>query len=215
MSITSMAQDSALRLTPGSLTTTEVAVKAAESAVDAVRTGASTAEAIAKGTEDAKAAKAEGGTIARSASSGPLSQLVKYIPTETIALYIAAQGALGTAPASNAGGAANADFTGQWIIVGSLLIATFLLTIGLSYRSQKDANRGESFKFPIFESLAASAAFLVWAFSLPGTPLNDFPGYSETAWSSFIILAGTIAIGSAAHILGKSISWQKISDVEN
>lgn len=86
----------------------------------------------------------------------------------------------------------------------ALLAITIVLTAGLSYRSQKNANKDAEFSFPAFDVLAAGAAFLVWALSLPSTPLRDFSTNDFSAWNSVLILGGTIAIATAAHITGSS-----------
>ena len=67
--------------------------------------------------------------------------------------------------------------------------------LGLSYRAQRNAN--SSVQWPWFEMFASGAAFLVWAFSLPSTPLRDLPWYDYGAWNSFVILVGSIGISGA------------------
>jgi hypothetical protein len=135
--------------------------------------------------------------------------LVKYIPTETLALYIALQAALGDVPLPASGKISDADFGRQWTAAWIMLGVTAFLAVGLSYRSQKNANRRAPFKFPFFEMLAASAAFLIWSLSLPSTPLRSIAGYDYSVWNSFIILAGTTAIAVLAYVLGKTVSLKK------
>jgi hypothetical protein len=213
MSISSMAEDSALRLGPQAVvpSTATVAAAAAATAAAAAASGATREEAISQGEQAATTVQADGQAAATPPS--PLSQLVKYIPTETIALYIAVQGALGEVSAPAGKPLSDADFTSRWIWVGVMFVVTLALTIGLSFRSQKTATGDPTFQFPAFEVMAAGLAFAVWALSLPGTPLSDFEGYEFSAWNSVIILAGTIAISTSAYIFGKTVAWQKIVDV--
>jgi hypothetical protein len=141
-----------------------------------------------------------------------LATLVKYIPTESIALYVAIQAALGEPSVRTGGKISDADFTSRWMWMWAILALTALMTTGLSYRAQKNANGKAPFIFPIFDVLAAGAAFAVWALALPSTPLRDFAGYDYSAWSSVLILGGTIAIASSAYVLGKTVTWTKVVD---
>ncbi|MEU6351039.1 hypothetical protein ABZ896_17150 [Streptomyces sp. NPDC047072] len=92
----------------------------------------------------------------------------------------------------------------------ALFLTTIALTTGLSYRKQKEANASDPFRFPLVEVLAASAGFLVWALSLPSTPLRDFCGYTPSSWGPFILLAGTITIATTVYIAGKTVTWKKM-----
>jgi uncharacterized membrane protein len=216
MSISSMSEDSALRLTAPAKARPKVedmAAAAASAAATAAATGATTDEA-AREAKAAVEAVRENATGSRTAvSSSPLTVLTKYIPTETITLYIAIQAAVGEIARPASGKISDADFTSRWVWLAIMLAATILLTIGLSYRSQKNANPVDKFSLPLFEMLAAGAAFLVWALSLPTTPLLDFAGYNYNAWNSVIILVGTVLIATVAYVLGKTVAWEKVADV--
>jgi hypothetical protein len=214
MSISSIAQDSALRLAtpkPAELSLEEIAGTAATTAAAAVTKGTSQETAVEEGKLAAQAAKAEGTPPPTSVSADPLAQLVKYIPTETITIYVAVQAALGEVHTPANGSISDADFGSRWIWLVAILAITLALTAGLSYRAQKDAQAGTKFTWPVFEVLAAGAAFLVWALSLPSTPLRDIRGYNYSAWNSVIILVGTVGIAAAAYVFGKTVSWQKIA----
>ena len=126
-------------------------------------------------------------------------------------MYVAVQAALGdVSPPKGGGPVCNADFSGRWIWLWILMVLTILLTIGLSYRSQKNARPTAPFKVPLFEVIAGSAAFLVWMPSLPSTPLRDFCGYDYSAWNSVVLLGGTVIIAAAA-CPGQTASWQKVA----
>ena len=207
MSLSSLAQNSALRLTAPSTSRREIVEQASDAAARAAATNATPAEAK-KMVEDA----AEGAEKAKEVSvpSGPLAQLVTYVPTETLTLYVALQAALGDVTAPEGGQISDADFTPGWVWLSVFSGFTFLLTIGLSYRAQKNKDADKKFSIPWFESFAAVAAFLVWAFALPSTPLRDFAGFDYSAWNAFIILAGTVAIAVTAYVFGKDVSWEKV-----
>jgi uncharacterized membrane protein len=209
MSISSIAEESALRLTPPAAaapSVADVAAAAAATTAAALAGGATQADAIQQGQQ--VAAPADTGGVGPS----PLAQLVKYIPTETITLYVAVQAALGDLVAPKGKSIADADFASRWTWMWIMFAITAVLTTALSYRSQKNANESAPFRVPYFDVLAAGAAFLVWALSLPSTPLRDFSGYNYNAWDTVIILGGTVAIATAAYVLGKNVSWQKVVD---
>jgi hypothetical protein len=211
MSISSIAEESTLRLTPTRVSmpgAATLAATAAATAADAVAGGETKENAIQQGKQAAQ--DAQGASTPVSAASGPLTQLVKYIPTETITLYVAVQAALGDLVAPNGRSISDANFASRWEWMWVTLAVTLVLTTGLSYRSQKNSNRDAQFKLPYFDVLAAGVAFLVWALSLPSTPLRDIAGYNYSAWNSVIILGGTIAVATTAYVLGKTVSWQKV-----
>ncbi len=205
MSLASVAQQSALRVGAPRASREQVIASAADAAQAAVVEGKSPTEVAEVVKETAKDTAA---TTPPSVPSSPLSQLVTYIPTETLTLYVALQAALGDVAAPQGGKVSDADFTARWAWTWILFIVTLLLAVGLSYRAQRNIDVVK-FKLPVFEALAAGAAFLVWALALPSTPLRDIEGFDYTAWNSFIILGGTVAISTVAYVLGKSVSWTK------
>jgi hypothetical protein len=210
MSLASLAEDSALRLkgSPGA-SPAQAASTAATVAAQKVADGSSPDAAQAAGVQ---AANTSGGT---SIGGSALSQLIKYVPTETITLYLAVEAALGaiTAPAGKP--VSDADFRARWIWLAILTVATGLLALGLSYRSEKQLDPNGKFKWPIIEPVAAVAAFVVWALSLPTTPLLNIPGYNADAWNPILLLGGTTVIATVAYVLGKTVAWQKVLQEDN
>ncbi|MHA7191988.1 hypothetical protein ACX80N_17020 [Arthrobacter sp. MDT2-16] len=206
MSVSSMAQDSALRLGPAARTMAEVIDRALEGALEAPDQPITPADK----TQAKQAGHAEAQSAISSVSSGPLAQLTKFVPTETITLYVAVLAALGDVTPPTGNPISDADFTAHWAAVVILLGVTVALTLGLSYRAQKDRSADDKFQVPYFEVCAAGAAFVIWALSLPTTPLRDVPGYDYSAWSSVLILVGTLAIGTTAFVLKKNVKWDKI-----
>jgi hypothetical protein len=209
VSISSIAEDTALRLTPSPAPAPIVvnaATTAATATAAAIANGASQAEAIQQGQQAAAP------PATSTASPSPLSQLVKYIPTETITLYVAVQAALGDITAPSGKPISDANFASRWAWMWIMFGVTLVLTTALSYRSQKNANKDARFRLPYFDVSAAGVAFLVWALSLPSTPLRDIGGYNYNAWDTVIILGGTVGIATAAYVLGKNVSWQKVVD---
>jgi len=205
MSLSSLAEDSALRLKGSPAASPEEAAStAAAVAVQRAAAGAAPAQAQAAGVA---AANTSAGT---SVGGSALSQLIKYVPTETIALYLAVQAALGPISAPKGKPISDADFRTRWIWLAILAVATGLLAIGLSYRSQKQLDPNGGFRWPIIETVASVAAFLVWALSLPTTPLLNLPGYNADVWNPIVLLGGTTVIATVAYVLGKTVAWQKV-----
>jgi len=200
-----MAQDSAIRLGKRTATLQELVREAAKAAAEAAKGTGTVEEAADAGMSAAKQRIAPAAPV----PSSPLSELVRYIPTESLTVYIAVQAAIGDVKAPPGGAISDANFTATWIAAGSLLLVNLALTIGLSYREQKNAN-DNVFKLPVFEALASTAAFLVWVLSLPSTPLRDFAWYDFSAWNSVLILVGSITIVTSAYVLGKNVTWQKV-----
>jgi hypothetical protein len=205
MSLSSLAEDSALRLkgSPGA-SPKAAASTAATVTAQQMAGGTPAAQAQAAGVE---AAKTSPGT---SVGGSALSQLIKYVPTETITLYLAVQAALGVITAPKGKPISDADFRARWIWLAILTVATGLLAIGLSYRSQKQLDPNGKFKRPIIETAASVAAFVVWALSLPTTPLLNLGGYNADVWNPIVLLGGTTVIATVTYVLGKTVAWQKV-----
>jgi hypothetical protein len=51
---------------------------------------------------------------------------------------------------------------------------------------------------------------MVWALSLPTTPLLNLHGYNADVWGPIVLLAGTTVIATVAYVLGQTITWQKV-----
>ncbi|WP_141754293.1 hypothetical protein [Streptomyces agglomeratus] len=149
--------------------------------------------------------------VATSVGPAALSQLVTFIPTEMLAVYVSLETAMGNPKAPKGGLVCQADFSAWWLwLFGGSVLATAALTTGLSYRKQKEANASDPFRFPFVEVGAASAAFVIWALSLPSTPLRDFCGYKPQVWSPVILLLGTLGIATLLYVFGKTVRWAKV-----
>lgn len=191
----------------GALSRVEVAARAAASSAEA-QTGCTNVDVTAateKGIQAASQATSTGIT-----SSSALSQLVTYIPTETLALWLAIQTALGVLEAPPNQQVCDANFRGRWIWFGILLVMTALLTIGLGYRKQKETSPNSDFKLPLLETYAAVAAFSVWSLSLTNSPLEDICAYDPQVWGPVLLLGGTIVVAGAAYISGITVKWDKV-----
>ncbi len=99
--------------------------------------------------------------------------LTKYIPTETITLFVATVGAAQAIAGVQAG--ARLDDHLGWIIYGTYALLTPVIVWLVAYSSYVTASRAlpagtqaSPFATPTFRMVAALVAFLVWALALPG-----------------------------------------------
>ena len=219
MSLEAVGQESALRLAKPSEgakieNVVGAASRAATDAVDKGLHGDDVLAAIQDAVEQAKVQSAP------TVTPSPLAILVKYIPTETITLYVAVQAALGEVQPPQGHDISDANYVARWVWLGVMLLMTVLLTLGFAYRAQLEPYKdkapserpGNWFRWPAFELFATSTAFVVWALALPQTPLQDFDWYDYSAWNSVLVLGGTVVIGASAYVLNKTVSWTKVAD---
>lgn len=132
--------------------------------------------------------------------SSVVDQLVLWIPTETLTLYVAyiAIAKLPTAPMNQK--LYQANFLWQWIGVGlgTLITVAFVALLAMGkVRATK-----EPYRWPIFEMGAAAVAFIAWAFALPDTPLLTFAGY-KTEVGALLVTAVAVIIAVVAYAFGK------------
>lgn len=139
--------------------------------------------------------------------TGIVNQLTRWIPSETILLYVALLAALGTIEPVEGREIHELDYTSRWVALWIFLGVTALLVLGLSFGKTRRTQM--AFRWPVFEMLVAPLAFAAWAVALPDTPLLDFDGYS-IAIGGFILLATTVGIAVLAYIFGKSPDYERV-----
>ena len=101
-----------------------------------------------------------------------LSAIVAYIPTEVVTTYVAILASLG-AVASQSSLEKWATF---WVFLGLTPVATWIL-YAVKLKS-RNALKGLKFKqWPWWEIIAATIAFTVWAYALPGSAFSSLSWY--------------------------------------
>jgi hypothetical protein len=140
-------------------------------------------------------------------STGIVNQLTRWIPSETVLLYVALLATYGTLKPVNGKKVYELDYTSRWVALWTFLVVTVLLVIGLTYG--KARRNGKKFTWPIFELIIAPISFVAWAVALPDTPLLDFNGYS-IAVGGFILLAVTVGVSVLAYIFDKSPDYETV-----
>jgi hypothetical protein len=141
-----------------------------------------------------------------------VNQLTRWIPTETIALYVALLPLLGTVAA------VNPNYKTHWILFYAILVADpiIVVLIALSKAPETEGKFGipnwTGFKWPVFAIVTSMIAFSAWAFALPGTPLGDVNGYNTT-WNAAIIIGITTVIPLVANALHKTPNFDQVQTV--
>ena len=136
-----------------------------------------------------------------------VNQLVAFIPTEVITLWVALLAVLNDPKAPKGKKICQADWSTHWVLAVVFALCAVLLTLGLAYRKFKDTP-GVTFKWPVFQMAAAPAAFLAWAVSLPESPLESACWYTQAA-GAFIVTSATVLITTIGYILGETQRFEK------
>jgi hypothetical protein len=121
-----------------------------------------------------------------------LNELVRFIPTELITLYVAF---LGVATVTNG------DYTARWWGFGIFTLATGLAAIVDWKIKQRPLRQLERTRVPRFSVVAAIIAFAAWGFALPGTPFQELSWY-DTKWAGFAALVVSYVLGKSAALFG-------------
>ena len=133
-----------------------------------------------------------------SAVLAALKSIVDYIPTEIVTVYIAVGAAL-----SDPG---TPSRTGQWVAFWALFVLT-PLTVWALYTAQLRAGGAglplQPAGWPWPELVAATVAYVLWAFTLPATPFADFRWY-RPGLGTAVLLVGTMILGLGAPLFTRS-----------
>lgn len=129
--------------------------------------------------------------------TGVINQLTRWIPTESITIYVALLGLFGTMTIKDGQSLADLDYTARWGLMLGVAVATPFIVVLLTMA------KSDEFKWPVFEMVVGTGAFAAWAVALPETPLNDFSGY-DVKFNGAILLVVTLLITLVANALKKS-----------
>jgi uncharacterized membrane protein len=133
-------------------------------------------------------------------STNLINQITRWIPTETITVYVALLALV--APLT----AHSPSFTSRWVLFWLVTAANPLVVVLLAMAKTKT---GDSFKLPAFEMIIAPIAFAAWAFALPDTPLSSISGYG-IRWNTAILTVTTVAVTLVANALHKSPDYDQV-----
>ena len=128
-------------------------------------------------------------------AGNPATAIVGYIPTEIVAVYVPAVAAI-TTPGVPIG-------DGQWVLLIVVLALTPITTWAVFAAKRRNAGAPlpvAPSTWPWPEMLIASVAFLLWAFTLPRTPFEQFDWY-RPGLAAVLLLVGTLVLGLLVPLL--------------
>jgi hypothetical protein len=125
------------------------------------------------------------------------NDVVRWIPTEAIALYLAFYaGIFGSGASSTA-----TDFATRWQFFGWAGLGGTAVLVVLIYTAKwrLSAAANAKWEFPLFEILLADIAFAGWALALPASPALQWSRYGDWFPEAMLVLVTTLVplIGSA------------------
>jgi uncharacterized membrane protein YhdT len=125
--------------------------------------------------------------------------LTRYLPTETITLFVAALAATATVPDEPLKTALP-----LWFYVGFALLTPILLLV-LTYLKQREAETAsgsppQPFRPHPWPPIAALIAFLVWALSVPGV----LDPKISASWGGFIAF-GALSVSTLLSLIDRAI----------
>jgi hypothetical protein len=107
------------------------------------------------------------------------AKVIKYIPAEIVAAYVAATGVIETAKGTIP------FHTLQWVIAGVLLVLTPLYILKFAGVSGQPP--------PVYQAIASAIAFVCWVFALSNGPFSTFAWYSPAYGTLVLILFTLVA----------------------
>jgi hypothetical protein len=133
-----------------------------------------------------------------------LNQITRWIPTETIAVYVAMLPLLAAVSTSSP------SYTSRWILFGLVAAANPVIVVLIALaKIDMTTFSWKAIPFPLFAIIMSTVAFAAWAFALPDTPLSNIGGYN-TKWGIAIITTVTIGITLIANAFHKSPDFDQV-----
>jgi hypothetical protein len=141
----------------------------------------------------------------QTAATSTLASIAAYIPTEILTVYVAVIAALA--------GSATTTTTG-WIAFWFFFISTPIV-VWLTYAAKVRQATGDvpvnPREWPVWEMIAATLAYLAWAFALPATPFAALSFYSP-AIAGVIVLVVTTGLALIAPVVQQPIQGARAVD---
>jgi hypothetical protein len=125
--------------------------------------------------------------------------LFGYIPTETLTLYVAVLAAV-----QQVGKVSPTDWVAFWIfLVATPIIVWLVFAAKLKVLLKPlPLNFGA---WPVWEMIAATAAYAAWAFALPHSPFTEYSWYSPGLSALSVLVVSTL-LGLLAPFFQKPLS---------
>ena len=125
--------------------------------------------------------------------------LFGYIPTETLTLYVAVLAAV-----QQVGKVTSTD----WLVFWIFLVATPMIVWLVFAAKLKTILKPLPLNFgawPVWEMVAATAAYAAWAFALPHSPFTEYPWYSSGLSALSVLVVSTL-LGLLAPFFQRPLS---------
>jgi hypothetical protein len=132
-----------------------------------------------------------------------LRTLTTYIPTEVLTLYVAVVAALGSGTA-----ATTPNHDAVWVTFWAFVVATpiaVLLVFLAKVKAGKKAIPLNPVKWPLWEMIAATIAYVAWAFALPGSPFGEFTVWYSPAVAGIAVLVTSTVLGLFAPLFARPL----------
>jgi hypothetical protein len=138
-------------------------------------------------------------------STNLVNQITRWIPTETITVYVALLALVAPISAH----ANSHSYMSRWVLF-AIVTAVNPVVVYLIYMGKRRSNSDlKALPSPVFAMIIAPVAFAAWAFALPDTPLSSISGYG-IQWNTGIITVATSAIWLVAYALGQSPNYDQV-----
>lgn len=138
-----------------------------------------------------------------------LQTLTTYIPTEVLTLYVAAATAVG--PAKDAAGA-DTGHGPEWlfwlflVFTPAVVWAVFAAKVRTAKTDPPPDIPWRWGQLPVFDMIAATIAYAVWAFALPRSPFAEQSWYSTGLTSVAVLVISAVLALAAAIIVRRPLS---------
>ena len=131
-----------------------------------------------------------------------LQTLTTYLPTEILTLYVAAVAAIGP-------WTVNGQPVGRWAPFFAFLVVTPILVwvaFATKLRSVGKPLPASPQRWPMWEMIAATLAYVAWTFALPNTPFIQFTNRYSSGMASFLVLIVSSGLGIVAPLMQRPLT---------
>jgi len=137
-----------------------------------------------------------------------VNQLVMWIPTEAITLYVGYVALFDPAKPKTGTKLSENDFSARWWGFAVFCILTAAFVLGTYIGKRRETTTKVPFKLPLFEMFFGTVAFACWAAALPDTPFQDIEGY-KVSYGGYAVAAAAAGITFLAWVAGKTPFYEK------
>lgn len=136
--------------------------------------------------------------------AGILNSLTQWVPTETVAGYVAIQAAMGEITVGSNQRLCDSNFSDRWNLFWLMLAVTVVLVP--IYTKIKTDSSSTTFRWPFFQMGIAGVAFTLWAVALQDTAFNDWCSLKDWHSIAALVVGGAI-LGALTVMLKMSPPW--------